>query len=77
MDINTSFNPHWQAFQSADHGAQRHGNTVARHGARIEGSEEHDTATVEAREPEDQAHAGASVVKSPEETLGTRIDTRA
>ncbi len=77
MDINSGFNSGWQAIQAAEHGLRRHAQAVAKAVARrVPGSEDTETAQVQAKPIDEQAQVGTSVVRSTEETLGSLIDEK-
>lgn len=76
MDINSGFNAQWQTVQGAEHAQRRHAEVVARDTAQTERAEEVETTVVQDRDTAAQAHVGASVVRAPDETVGTIVDEK-
>ena len=74
MDINAGFNAGFTAFQRAEEGLQRNALVVARSSAGLEGSEDVNTALVNANTDANLSAAGAMIVRSVDESVGTLID---
>ncbi len=74
LDINTAFNAGFTAFQRAEEGLQRNALVIARGVAGEERNEDINTALVQSAADSSLASAGASVVRSVDEAVGTLID---
>lgn len=75
MDINSGFNAGFTTFQRAEESMQRNASVIARGSAGLENGEDINTALVQSTADANLAAAGASIVRTVDESLGTLIDT--
>jgi len=77
MDINSAFNSGLQALHRAEAGLKRNADAIARHSGRVEGSEDINTAMIQAKQHKLQGQIAMEVVTAADETLGKLIDLKA
>ncbi|KAB7623044.1 hypothetical protein F3N43_10590 [Alkalilimnicola sp. S0819] len=77
MDALGAFGSGLQGLHRADEAMRRNADTVAKVTARVDRTENLNTALVESQSALHQAQASVKVVKAADEMLGTLLDTRA